>query len=177
MHGRTLTDRRVGSPWLPATGSTMRIESDVPRPGLVGSLLRDLPEWFGIEEAIREYVTRSADLPTYTASLDGEPVGVLVLERHNDRVAELYVLAAARRRHRQGVGRALVEAAERDLVRTGTNYLQVKTLGASHPSEAYAATRAFYGALGYQALEEYPADTIWPGNPCLVMVKHLVCSG
>jgi ribosomal protein S18 acetylase RimI-like enzyme len=121
----------------------MRIESDAPRPEVVGSLLRDLPEWFGIEEAIREYVTRAADLPTYTASVDGEPAGVLVLEHHNDQVAEMYVLAADRRFHRRGVGRALVEAAERDLARGGTTYLQVKTLGASHPSEAYAATRAF----------------------------------
>jgi hypothetical protein len=67
----------------------MRIESDAPRPEVVGSLLRDLPEWFGIEEAIREYVTRAADLPTYTASVDGEPAGVLVLEHHNDQVAEI----------------------------------------------------------------------------------------
>ncbi|HSK23591.1 MAG TPA: GNAT family N-acetyltransferase [Egicoccus sp.] len=151
----------------------LRIESDVPRPDVVGALLRNLPEWFGIDEAIDEYVSRSAQLPTYTALLDGAPVGVLVLQHHSDRVAELYVLAAERRLHRRGIGRALVEAAERDLARAGTTYVQVKTLGASHPSTEYAATRAFYEALGYQGLEEYPADTIWPGNPCLVMIKHL----
>jgi ribosomal protein S18 acetylase RimI-like enzyme len=154
----------------------LRIESYVARPEVVSSLLRDLPEWFGIDEAIEEYVARSAQLPTYTAVLDGEPVGVLVLEHHSDRVAELYVVAAARRLHRRGIGRALVDAAERDLTRAGTTYVQVKTLGASHPSPEYAATRRFYEALGYQGLEEYPAGTLWPGNPCLVMVKHLGCS-
>ena len=151
----------------------IRIEHAGPRPEVVGALLRDLSEWFGIEDAITEYVTRSADLPTYTAHIDGEPVGVLVLEHHNDRVAEMYVLAADRRFHRRGVGRALVAAAEADLTTAGTRYLQVKTLGASHPSEEYAATRAFYRTLGYQDLEEFPADTLWPGNPCLLMVKHL----
>jgi ribosomal protein S18 acetylase RimI-like enzyme len=158
------------------TGPDMRIERDVPRPDVVGSLLRDLPEWFGIEEAILEYVTRSAELPAYVAILEGVPVGVLVVEHHDDRSAEMYVLAVSRQVHRQGVGRALVEAAERDLARAGTAYLQAKTLGASHPAGEYAATRAFYAALGYQALEEFPADTLWPGNPCLVMVKHLECT-
>jgi GNAT superfamily N-acetyltransferase len=135
----TLADadaKRTSSPGL-------HIERDVSRPEVVGSLLRDLPEWFGMDEAIEEYVARSAQLPTYTAVLDGEPVGMLVLEHHSDRVAELYVLATARRLHRRGIGRALVEAAERDPSRAGTAYVQVKTLGASHPSPEYAATRAF----------------------------------
>lgn len=164
------TDRPEGS------DGALRVERDEPRPEVVGALLRDLPEWFGIEEAIDEYVTDAARLPTYTAVLDGEPVGVLVLEHHSHQVTELYVLAVARPQHRQGIGRALLEAAERDLARAGTSFVQVKTLGASHPSPEYAATRRFYEALGYQGLEEYPADTLWPGNPCLVMVKHLACS-
>ena len=153
----------------------IRIEHDQPRPEVVAGLLRGLPEWFGIEEAITEYVTRSADLPTYVATLDGCAVGVLVLEHREERLSEMYVLAADRRHHRQGVGRALVTAAEADLARAGTAYLQVKTLGPSHPSEEYAATRAFYRALGYQGLEELPTDTLWPGNPCVVMVKHPAC--
>lgn len=89
--------------------------------------------------------------------------------------SELSVLATARRLHRRGIGRALVEAAEGDLARAGTTYVQVKTLGASYPSPAYASTRRFFEALGYQGLEEFPADAIWPGNPCLIMVKHLAC--
>jgi hypothetical protein len=73
----------------------LRIEREVARPEMVDSLLRELPEWFGIDEAIEEY----------------------------------------------------------------------------------AATRSFYEALGDQGLEEYPAGTIWPGDPCLVMGKHLGCPG
>lgn len=47
--------------------------------------------------------------------------------------------------------------------------LQVKTLGARHPDEGYARTRAFYRAVGFLPLEE--TDDLWPGNPCLIMVK------
>ena len=50
--------------------------------------------------------------------------------------------------------------------------LQVKTLGPSHPSEHYAATRQFYVARGFRPLEEL--TEIWgEDNPCLIMVKRL----
>jgi GNAT superfamily N-acetyltransferase len=174
-----LLDQRLGGTGAPTDRSAraqVRIERGVPDPEVVDALLRGLPDWFGIDEAIDEYVARSARLPAYTAVVDGTSVGVLALEHHSDRVAEHYVLAVARRWHRHGVGRALLEAAEHDLAQAGVTYVQVKTLGASHPSPEYAATRRFYEAMGYQGLEEYPADSLWPGNPCLVMVKHLACS-
>jgi hypothetical protein len=64
-------------------------------------------------------------------------------------------------------------AAEQDMHTQGVEFMQVKTLGAAHPSPEYAATRQFYEALGYRPLEEFDADTLWPGNPCLLMVKTL----
>lgn len=149
------------------------IEAPTPRPDVVEPLLRSLPEWFGIDEAIDHYITRSRTLPTYTALADGDAVGVLVIEQHTPAAAEMFVLAVARPWHRRGVGRALVQRAEAELRDGGTRYLQVKTLGPTHPSPEYAATRSFYESLGYLGIEELPADTLWPGNPCLIMVKHL----
>ena len=49
--------------------------------------------------------------------------------------------------------------------------LSVKTLGPSRPDAGYAGTRRFYGALGFQPVEELL--DLWPGNPCLIMVKPL----
>ncbi len=52
------------------------------------------------------------------------------------------------------------------------HYLQVKTLGSSHPDPYYARTRAFYFAMGFRPLEEFPQ--IWDAqNPCLIMVQYL----
>lgn len=47
----------------------------------------------------------------------------------------------------------------------------MKTLGPSHPSPEYAATRRFYEACGFRGLEEL--HDLWPDNPCLIMVKPL----
>lgn len=49
--------------------------------------------------------------------------------------------------------------------------MSVKTLGPSDPDPGCAATRLFYAALGYQPVEELLG--LWPGNPCLLMVKPL----
>ena len=74
-----------------------------------------------------------------------------------------------------GLGMALLQAAEEYLRARGVEYLQVKTLGPSEPSEHYAATRSFYAARGFRPLEELTA--IWgEANPCLLMVKHLACT-
>jgi GNAT superfamily N-acetyltransferase len=73
--------------------------------------------------------------------------------------------------HRRGIGRALVAALEADLIAVGVKFLQVKTLGPSSPDPGYERTRQFYASAGFEPLEE-TAD-LWPGNPCLIMIKAL----
>jgi GNAT superfamily N-acetyltransferase len=136
-----------------------------------GALLRSLPEWFGIEEAIESYERQIRELPTLGVCEDGDVVGLLALKRHSDWSAEILVMAVRRELHGQGLGRRLVAAAEDYLGARNVEYLQVKTLGPSRPSRGYEATRRFYAACGFRPLEEI--DGLWPGNPCLVMVKRL----
>jgi ribosomal protein S18 acetylase RimI-like enzyme len=131
-------------------------------------VLAALPGWFGIEEAVERYVREVAELPTFAVERDG----FLALKQHTDAAAEIYVMGVRPESHRRGIGTALLEAAEAFLRGREVEYLQVKTLGPSHPSEHYAATRSFYAARGFRPLEELTA--IWgEANPCLVMVKHL----
>lgn len=139
-------------------------------------VLRALPQRFGIEEATRQYVRDIDVLPTFLA-LDGHAVaGFLTLKQHTDHAAEIHVMGVRPERHRQGVGRALVSRAEAHLGRLGIEYLQVKTLSPAHPDEGYARTRAFYTALGFRPLEDFP--TLWgEQNPCLQMIKALACIG
>jgi GNAT superfamily N-acetyltransferase len=130
-------------------------------------ILRDLPEWFGIEEATAAYIRDVAELPTFAIEADA----FLALRLHFPRAAEVYVMGVRHARHGQGLGTALLAAAEEYLRGRGVEVLQVKTLGPSHPDPGYARTRAFYEARGFVPLEELLE--LWEANPCLLMVKPL----
>ena len=139
------------------------------------AVLRELPGWFGIEEATRAYIAQADAGPTWIAvdpTRDGQAVGFLTLARHSPEAAEIIVMGVLPGLHRSGVGRRLVEAAEASLRTESVRFLQVKTLSDQDPDEGYARTRAFYHALGFVLLEELP-DLWGPGNPCSLLVKRL----
>jgi len=143
------------------------VEEPAQRSRLCERVLRDLPEWFGIEDATASYIRDVAELPTLAVDEDG----FLSLKLHNPRAAEVYVMGVLRARHGQGLGTALLRAAEDYLRARGFEYLQVKTLGPSDPDEGYARTRSFYLARGFVPLEEIHG--LWEHNPCLLLVKRL----
>ncbi|HEX7393814.1 MAG TPA: GNAT family N-acetyltransferase [Anaerolineaceae bacterium] len=135
-------------------------------------ILRSLPAWFGIEEAIVQYAVDIDHLPTFLASEAGEVMGFLTIKQHYPTSAEVLVMGIRREAHGQGMGRALMHHAQLWLKSQGMEYLQVKTLGPSHPDGNYAKTRAFYLAMGFKPLEEFPQ--IWDeNNPCLILIKRL----
>ncbi len=137
------------------------------RPDEVERLLRDLPEWFGIEHSMLSYVDAARTLPSTFAVRGSEVVGVCVVRHHTAVAAEIEVLAVARTLHREGIGRRLVQAVESGLRESGVALLQVKTLGPSGASEEYERTRAFYASIGFLPLEE--RTDIWGAkNPCLI---------
>ncbi len=145
------------------------ISNPAERSRIAQAVLRDLPEWFGIEESTRQYIEDAATLPTFAAEPD---LGFLCLKQHTPRAAEVYVLGVRREQQRRGIGRALVAEAERWCRMHGIRYLQVKTLGPSRPDSGYDATRAFYEAVGFVALEELHG--LWShDNPALILVKGL----
>jgi coenzyme F420-0:L-glutamate ligase/coenzyme F420-1:gamma-L-glutamate ligase len=136
---------------------------------LAESILRALPEWFGIEHATQSYISEVAELETFAAD-DGS--GFLSVKRHSARAAEIYLMGVLPARHRQGIGRALVEAAEAWCGANGVEYLQVKTLADTKADQNDVRTRAFYEAVGFVPLEVFPE--LWdPRNPALVLVKRV----
>jgi coenzyme F420-0:L-glutamate ligase / coenzyme F420-1:gamma-L-glutamate ligase len=145
----------------------IEIADPAARSRIAEAVLRDLPEWFGIEQATRDYIEAAAALPTFAV---GPDLGFLCLKQHTPRAAEVYVMGVLREHHRRGVGRALVATAEAWCRARGIRYLQVKTLGPSRSSRGYDATRAFYEAVGFVPLEELHG--FWDEeNPALILVK------
>lgn len=143
-------------------------------PDEVERILRDLPDWFGIESSLLAYVEAARHLPTQAAfDAAGRVVGVCLLKRHGPATAEIELLAVLRDHHRRGVGRRLLAAVEDDLRAGGARFLTVKTLGRAEPSEEYDRTRRFYEAVGFVDLEEFVEGELWPHHACLLMVKHL----
>lgn len=135
------------------------------------AILRSLPDWFGIEESLAQYVRDLERFPGYVIIASGELVGFLAVRRHFPASAEIHVIAVRAGHHRRGVGRELVEHAAALLRADGVTLLQVKTLGPSRPSPHYARTRLFYESLGFVPLEE---NDLWgPVNPCLILVRPL----
>ncbi len=140
--------------------------------GACEPILRALPQWFGIEASVVQYVRDIDRLPTFLAWREGVVRGFLTLKRHNPYAAEIHVMGIQPEMRRLAMGRGLVAQAEAYLRREQVEYLQVKTLGAAHPDPGYAETRAFYAAVGFRPLEEF--TQIWDEqNPCLIMIKRL----
>lgn len=141
------------------------------RPGCA-SVIRQLPDWFGIETSNQAYVAALGRLPTFLVEDEERVIGFIALEETSAEAVEIHVLAVVPNRHRAGIGRAMVSHAE-DWVRSRRRgILHVKTLGPSHPDPFYARTRSFYQALGFRPVFETIA--FWgPENPTLVSVKFV----
>lgn len=138
------------------------------------SILRELPDWFGIPESTAEYVEKSSGMPFFACYHDGNAVGFVSIKQHSEHAAEIYVMGVASNYHRQGIGRALVENCVNWCRQNSIEFLQVKTLDGSNPDPFYARTREFYQAVGFRPLECFPA--LWDErNPCLVMVMPVQC--
>lgn len=150
-----------------------RVETPAEKSETCEHILRTLPEWFGIEESLVNYVREAASLSMWAAyAPTGEAIGFVCLKEHTAYAAEVAVMGVLPTWHRTGAGRALIAACERHARGKGMPFLTVKTLDESAQSEEYDRTRRFYRAMGFLPLEVFPL--LWdPSNPCLLMAKWL----
>lgn len=136
-------------------------------------ILNGLPDWFGIEESTRQYVEDSKELQFFAAYEETDVVGFIAVKQHNEYSAEIYVMGVNQKNHGKGIGKELFKQAYMWCNNNGIEYLQVKTLDASHPDKNYARTRKFYFSVGFRPLECF--RTLWDEyNPCLVMVMRIL---
>ena len=134
-------------------------------------ILRGLPDWFGIEDSLVEYIDTLSELDGYVADLDGSLVGFVGLKRYGDYSIEIDVIGVRPEFHRSGIGHKLLEHVESHATTTSTKLLHMKTIAPTSSDPFYAGTRLFWEGSGF-----IPMDTpdLWDQhNPCLVMVKPL----
>ena len=135
-------------------------------------ILGGLMDWFWTQAWVDYYATNCRELVFYAATKDGRMAGFLVVKRHYDHSAEIFVLGVRQEFHKQGVGRLLLEECEKNCKSQGIKYLTAKTLSEKSSDGFYAKTRKFYEAMGFCALETL--EELWGADrPCLIMVKSL----
>lgn len=136
-------------------------------------ILEALPDWFGDPEAVNSYVSETSDeaLESFVAAEGEVVVGIALVHRHFPETAELHLIAVDPTAQGAGVGRLLVDTIVAELQADGCAMLTVHTVGPSFEHAGYAATRAFYRALGFIPLEEHEGLD-WSG-PTLILVRPL----
>ena len=131
-----------------------------------------LPEWFGIPEAVKEYVDTVPDYPFWAAFDREECIGFISLKTHFNKTGEIYVCGVVPGFQHKGVGKALIYEVEKYCQKANCDYIIVKTLSASVNYEPYERTRQFYRSVGF--IELVTLTEIWDEeNPCLIMLKDL----
>ncbi|GAA5161905.1 GNAT family N-acetyltransferase [Viridibacterium curvum] len=138
------------------------------------AVLRSLPRWFGIEEALLEYASKAPAQSGFAVRDSMRMLGFLTLETMPEEpdAYEIYCLAMHADYRQQGLGGRLLATAEHWLRAHGEHHLYVRTLAASHPSPEYAETRRFYERAGFAAVS-VSLETWGPKIPCLMMRKEL----
>ena len=135
-------------------------------------ILRLLPEWFGNEESLVNYVETVDKYPFFGTFIDEECIGFFSGIIHHARTGDIYVCGIHPKHHRKGLGKELYQTLEQYFINQNCEYVMVKTLSPLHPDSHYILTRKFYEAVGFK--EFYTDYNIWgKENPCLIMIKNL----
>lgn len=145
------------------------------RSKICDKILRLLPKWFGIESSIVDYVKDVATMETWASYSNNELNGFISINKHNTATAEIHVIGVTEAFHKQGIGKLLIQEAEKHLAAQNFKYLTVKTLSELRSDENYEKTRHFYLAMGFSPVEVF--KTLWgEHNPCLLMIKNIESS-
>ncbi|NLW15242.1 MAG: GNAT family N-acetyltransferase [Erysipelothrix sp.] len=137
---------------------------------IVRSILKDLPEYFGIEENIKDYTDNAKGYPLWVAFDGALAVGFISLKKTSEFTAEIYCMGIKEEYHGKNIGTKLYQAFN---AYTKSKYLyeQVKTVAFGR-YDNYDKTVRFYKKMGFKELEVFPY--LWDAhNPCLIMIKNV----
>ena len=148
-----------------------RITDCAQKERIAREILEALTDWFEVTETREGYIRGSREQVFFAAEQDGRTIGFLCLKETGRSTVELAVMGVRKESHRQGAGKALVQAAKEYAAAAGYEFMQVKTVQMGH-YEDYDRTNRFYLDAGFRELEVFP--DLWDeANPCQVYVMSL----
>lgn len=148
------------------------IENDIEKTQISSTILKQLPDWFGLPESTKRYIEDSRRMPFWAWIENGSALGFIALKETSPYTAEIYVMGVLPEYHHKGIGKELFRALEEYAKQHGYSFLQLKTVESGHYEE-YDRTNAFYRSMGFKELECLP--TVWDEwNPCQIYVKNII---
>jgi ribosomal protein S18 acetylase RimI-like enzyme len=150
----------------------IKIEDDNRKSEITEKILRKLPEWFGNETALINYIKTVCGHPFWAAFDNNSCIGFFSCKIHYNRTGDIYVCGIDPRYHGKGIGTLLYKEMENYCIKNGCEYIIVKTLSEIVKDENYGKTKKFYEKIGFNEL--LTLTEMWDEkNPCLIMIKLL----
>lgn len=141
---------------------------------LCRSISTTLPEWFGIPEANLRYENGMLERTSFAASINNQYVGLITIEFPFPSNANIYWMAVKRSYHKQGIGKALLQAAKNYCLDQGYSSLTVETLSPKQNDDFYLHTYHFYTKNKFKPLFEL--HTYGPDNLMIYLYLNLTTS-
>lgn len=143
-------------------------------------IILTLPRHFGNEGGRQACAQAVRTCEGWVAVSAGHIVGFLTVQPHSTTTVEITWMAVRADQRGQGIGRRLIERLRQETQARGYRLLLVATLAPSFegdtdgpPEEGYAATRAFYQAVGFLPVCEVPLYWGVGSDPALLLVMPL----
>ena len=136
------------------------------------TILRKLPEWFGNEKSLVEYINTVKNKHFFAAFDNENCIGFFSGKIHYNRTGDLYVLGIDPNYHGIGIGTLLYKELEKYFIDKKCEYIIVKTLSEVAEYKPYLKTKEFYKKMGFKEL--ITLTEMWDKeNPCLIMIKNI----
>ena len=138
----------------PIADLEIQFEKDGPQKAKIcNDILWSLPEWFGIDQAIRDYTEAVKELLFVKATLYGKAVGFFAVKVNYRFNADLYVLGIYKEFHRNGIGARMVDFINTYCKSKSIPYMSVKTLSERHPTKIILRLAHFMKDAGFMHLK------------------------
>lgn len=135
------------------------------------AITQTIPEWFGITASNQMYAAQIRDKDVFAAMTKDRPDGLVALRYHFERTAEIWWMGVRAEMHRLGIGSNLMAMALKRAQDKQCHYVVLNTLSPKSPDMAYAETRLFYSAHGFEPLLNFNEDD--SVNPMMWMIRRL----
>jgi GNAT superfamily N-acetyltransferase len=145
--------------------------------GRCAAIVRGLPDYFTDDVPAKIVADLSVHSALVATNGSGVVVGFAIVDHRSARAAEILWLAVDASLRGGGVGTLLLDRVVRDLVESGRQVVEVKTLDASAGYEPYQATRAFWERRGFVQIDTIDPFPGWqPGSPAAIYVAALTAT-